>query len=159
MTMESVATEAGVGKPALYRRWPTKAALVFAATVDAAVPAEVPDLGSFRADVRALIGRLAASLRELPREAIADQLGSMIADRAFSEEVQRRLTDPQQRRVDRIWMRAVARGEVDPAVDGHELLSDLASVVLMRTLVYHRPYDDAGLDRLVDLVVRATNPR
>lgn len=156
--MESVAVEAGVGKPALYRRWPTKAALAFAATVDASVPDEVPDLGSFGDDLRALLGALADSLEDVPREAIADQLGAMIVDRRFSEEVQRRETDPRRRRVHQIWQRAVARGEVDPAIDGDELLFDLASVVLMRALVYHRHLDRTDRERLATAVERLTRP-
>lgn len=158
VTMEAVAAEADVGKPALYRRWPTKAALVFAATIDASVPGEVPDRGSFRDDLRALLDALVASLQALPRAAVADQIGAMIADPDFSAEVQRRNTDPQQERVDAIWHRAVERGEVDGGIDGHQLLAALASVVLMRTVVYHRPYSDVEIDGLVDAVERLAAP-
>jgi AcrR family transcriptional regulator len=52
-TFESVANEAGVGRPALYRRWPSREALL----VDCLEPIEaplVPDLGSFESELRFL---------------------------------------------------------------------------------------------------------
>jgi len=51
MSVEAVATAAGVGKPAIYRRYPDKAALV-AAVIAARLPAlDVPDLGDTRAEL------------------------------------------------------------------------------------------------------------
>src|ERR1700741_762462 len=51
MSVEAVATAAGVGKPAIYRRYADKAALV-AAVIASRLPAlEVPDLGDTRAEL------------------------------------------------------------------------------------------------------------
>lgn len=51
MSMEAVAAAAGVGKPAIYRRYADKAALV-AAVIAGRLPAlEVPDLGDTRAEL------------------------------------------------------------------------------------------------------------
>jgi AcrR family transcriptional regulator len=51
MSIEAVAARAAVGKPAIYRRFPDKAALV-AAVIAAQLPAlEVPDLGDTRAEL------------------------------------------------------------------------------------------------------------
>jgi AcrR family transcriptional regulator len=51
MSVEAIADAAGVGKPAIYRRYPDKAALV-AAVIAARLPAlEVPDLGDTRAEL------------------------------------------------------------------------------------------------------------
>jgi len=51
MSMEAVATAAGVGKPAIYRRYHDKAELV-ASVIQSELPAfEVPDLGDTRAEL------------------------------------------------------------------------------------------------------------
>jgi AcrR family transcriptional regulator len=51
MSIEAIAATAGVGKPAIYRRFPDKAALV-AAVIAGRLPAlEVPDLGDTRAEM------------------------------------------------------------------------------------------------------------
>ena len=55
VTIEGVATRAGVGRPTIYRRWPSKPAVVVAALVQSdrlALPA--PDTGSLRNDLIAV---------------------------------------------------------------------------------------------------------
>ncbi|WP_344484763.1 TetR/AcrR family transcriptional regulator [Nonomuraea monospora] len=56
LTMERVAKRAGTNKNALYRRWPNRAALGVAAYADlAATQTVIPDTGSLRGDVLALL--------------------------------------------------------------------------------------------------------
>jgi AcrR family transcriptional regulator len=55
MSLEAVATRAGVGKKTIYRRWPSKAALVIDALSELHTePPPVVDTGNFRADMVAL---------------------------------------------------------------------------------------------------------
>ena len=59
MSMEAVASVAGVGKPAIYRRFRDKAELV-ATVIDGQLPQlELPDVGDTRAEL--WIGRRAAA--------------------------------------------------------------------------------------------------
>lgn len=51
MSMEAVATVAGVGKPAIYRRFRDKAALVAAVIDDQLPQMEIPDAGDTRAEL------------------------------------------------------------------------------------------------------------
>jgi AcrR family transcriptional regulator len=51
MTVEAVAAEAGVGKPAIYRRHADKPSLVAAAVRTQLPSLEVPDLGDTRAEL------------------------------------------------------------------------------------------------------------
>ena len=52
LTIESVAASAGVGRPTIYRRWRSKAALVVAALVESArLAIPVADTGSLRSDL------------------------------------------------------------------------------------------------------------
>lgn len=51
MTVEAVVKAAGSGKAAVYRRWPTKTALVIAAVQGLHRAAVVPDTGSLRGDL------------------------------------------------------------------------------------------------------------
>lgn len=55
MSLEAVATRAGVGKKTIYRRWPSKTALVIDALSELHTePPPVVDTGNFRADMVAL---------------------------------------------------------------------------------------------------------
>lgn len=51
MTVEAVAATAGVGKPAIYRRFPDKASLVAGVISRQLNPMEIPDLGDTRAEL------------------------------------------------------------------------------------------------------------
>ena len=51
MTMAEVAAVAGVGKPAIYRRYPDKAELVAAVIRSQSAPLEVPDHGDTKAEL------------------------------------------------------------------------------------------------------------
>jgi AcrR family transcriptional regulator len=69
LTMEAVAKRAGVGKPTLYKWWPTKAALVLAMFKERiAVALPPPSVGTaeeaIRDAARALIGPLNGQLGE-----------------------------------------------------------------------------------------------
>lgn len=55
MTVEAVASAAHCGKAAVYRRWPSKTALVVAAVREVYDPPPVPDTGSLRDDVLACV--------------------------------------------------------------------------------------------------------
>jgi AcrR family transcriptional regulator len=58
LTMDEIAARAHAGKGALYRRWPSKAALVVDAIMawrEAFAPLAVPDTGSLEGDIDALV--------------------------------------------------------------------------------------------------------
>lgn len=80
MTMDRVARRAGTNKNAIYRRWPTRAALGVAAyrrSADAELT--VPDTGTLRGDALALL-RPANTLWSSPRGAVLRDLLSAAGD-------------------------------------------------------------------------------
>jgi AcrR family transcriptional regulator len=132
MSMEAVAARAGVGKPAIYRRYPDKAALV-AAVIAAQLPVlEIPDRGDSRAELwgavrggfpedgdayLGLIGGLAAEHERHP-ELIA----------AFREHV----LGPRRATVSNAVKRAQARGDVRPDIDPTAAVDLIAGPLLAR---------------------------
>lgn len=64
LTMEAAARRAGVGKAALYRRWPSKLPMVAGLLSKVGVLlAEIPDAGSLHGDVRAFLTQTMRLLR------------------------------------------------------------------------------------------------
>lgn len=145
ITMTAIAERAGVGKPALYRRYPTKAHLAFAAGVTGSLPDHLPDLGSLEADLLPALVGLVESLEAVPREVYADQIGAAIADADFAHRVQTEYAQPALDQVTRLWTRAAERGEVDPSVDGRAALDLLGGALIFEVMVRHRTPDDARL--------------
>ncbi|MFE5664415.1 TetR/AcrR family transcriptional regulator [Streptomyces niveus] len=80
MTMDRVARRAGTNKNAIYRRWPTRAALGVAAyRRSAEAELTVPDTGTLRGDALALL-RAANTLWSSPRGAVLRDLLSAAGD-------------------------------------------------------------------------------
>jgi len=93
LTMEAVADRAGTSRAVLYRRWRNRAEMVIAAIRRhrPMLSGEVPDTGSLRGDVLALLGRASARLTELGQETLYGILGDYFADTesvaAFQDQV------------------------------------------------------------------------
>jgi AcrR family transcriptional regulator len=149
ITMTDIAARAGVGKPALYRRFPTKAHLMFACGVVRSVPERLDDHGSLEADLLPAVHALAESLHAMPRGVYADQIALAIADAEFAERVQAEYAEPALDKIMIIWDRAVARGEIPPDVDGRTALNDLAGALIFDVMVRHGTADNTYLHQLV----------
>lgn len=124
-TIEAVAERAGTSRPVLYRRWPKRGDLVLAAVAHESrrnqVP--VPDTGSLRADVIALL----TGWNE--RRAGFAVLLSVLLGGYFTEtgttfaDVRKVMIDGRTSVMETIVGRAVERGEVDPAVPTPRLVA------------------------------------
>lgn len=150
LTMEGVASRAGVGKPTVYRRWSTRAQLVFELFTRPTVPDPVPDTGSLRDDLLELGTWLATTLGATDRAICGDRVGEMIDSAAFSARVVERRIEPDLAVIAAIWDRAVGRGEVRDPEQGRELLDDLTGALMYRLLVLHEEVGRDEIERLVD---------
>src|SRR3712207_1262916 len=82
LTMDAVASEAGVGKATIYRRWRTKEELVVDTVSELnAVEAEPVDTGSIEGDLRAVMRAMVALVNSPAGSATQALLSSMQQDR------------------------------------------------------------------------------
>ena len=153
VTMAAVAERAGVSRPALYRRWATRAALLFEVHTSGSVPPEMPDLGSFREELALAVGHLVATMAAADHDLVAEQFASMIRDPGFAQEVWTRRWGPDRDRVMILWDRAVARGEVRADADGAAVIDDVVAACLFRVHLAHRPPAPEEIRALVDRVL------
>lgn len=81
LTLEAVAERAGTSRPVLARRWRSRPELVIAALRRhrPALSGRVPDTGSLRGDVLALLRRASAALREIGPETLSGLLTDRVA--------------------------------------------------------------------------------
>lgn len=153
VTMAAVAELAGVSRPTLYRRWRTKAELLFAAQTNASVEIEYPEHGSFRDRLVAAVRHLVESMAASDRQLTAENLAHMIVDRDFAEAVFEQRWSPDREQVYPLWEHGVATGDVDADVDGRAVLDDLVALCLYRVFVRHRPPDHDEIDAIVDRIL------
>lgn len=158
VTMDAVAARAGVSKPAIYRRWPSKQAMLIAAAETRIGTLEVPDLGDVGAELRELLtARLAAYLVPGTDRLLAELIGAA-AESGGGQGEYAEYTERVMGETRRILERGIARGAVREDVDLRSAATLVAAPLLYRLLAERGLPDARFVDDVVDLVVRAVAP-
>jgi len=115
LTMESVAARARTGVAVLYRRWPNKDELVMAAIQHYGTtrPVEIPDTGSLRGDMFALLGTVNDARFPFTTIAIATFSGLLASTGLTPAEVRTKIMGSRPFWSEEIFRRARERGEID----------------------------------------------
>lgn len=157
LSMDAVARRAGVGKSALYRRWPSKLEMTVSTFAELAVPlAEIPDTGSFRGDLRAVLDAVLEWVGH-PRigPIFTDLLGIARANEALARALTDDIAAPRRALGMEVLDRAVARGEVPADINRELALDVFAAPVFWRLHVRREPVTPEYLDQVADLMVKA----
>jgi AcrR family transcriptional regulator len=155
LSMEAVARRAGVGKSALYRRWPGKEAMATAAIGELGVPAAPqPDTGSLRGDIRVIVESMVAWLSHPQISRILpDLLAEAAREPAVAAAFRDNLSTPRRDAVQVVLDRAAARGEL--GVSAELALDLLGAPVYWRMTVRQADHGPDYLDELTEALVRA----
>jgi AcrR family transcriptional regulator len=115
LTMESVAARAKTGVAVLYRRWPNKGDLVMAAISNygTAHPVQVPDTGSLRGDMFALLEAVNDARSPFTTVATATFAGLLSSTGLTPAEVRARILGERPFWSYEVFRRAQRRGEMD----------------------------------------------
>jgi AcrR family transcriptional regulator len=155
VTMDAVAARAGVSKPALYRRWPTKQDLLIAAAESRIGELVVPDLGDFRDELRLILTtRLHAYLQPGIERLMAGMIGAA-ADEGTGHGGYGRYTERIMRETQRVLERGIERGQVRAGVDVRAAATLVAAPLVFRLLAEPDKPDETFVEQLVDLIARA----
>ncbi|WIM88506.1 TetR/AcrR family transcriptional regulator [Candidatus Mycobacterium wuenschmannii] len=152
LTIDAVATRAGTSRAVLYRRWPGKHELMLAALVHQAraEPVAIPDTGSLRGDVIAVMHE-ANKVRPRLVAQLLTRLGGFYADASTNlAELSAYVLGGRNAVTDELIGRAVERGEVEPGqISGRvaRLPIDLFRHELLMTL---QPVADEVIEEIVD---------
>ena len=115
LTMESVAARAKTGVAVLYRRWHSKDDLVIAAIrhYGTAHPVEVPDTGSLRGDMIALLSSFSSTRVSFAATVSAVFSGLLASTGLTPAQVREKILADRPLHSDQIFARAHERGEID----------------------------------------------
>jgi AcrR family transcriptional regulator len=157
LSMDDVASRAGVGKAAIYRRWPSKEVVVADAIAHwrrRLGPIEPPDTGSLRGDIDALVAAT-PDLNDADTHMIRVVVG--VATAAMHNPVLAAALDdlvlstPRQV-VRAVLDHAVARGEI-PAGRDLSLIPDVALGLNVLRVITGRPIDRVYVRRMLEDVI------
>jgi AcrR family transcriptional regulator len=154
LTMDAVASEAGVGKATIYRRWRTKQDLVVDTISDLNRAEAAPaDTGSLEGDLRAMMHSLVSVVTGPTGAATLSLLSTVPHQPALAHAFQEGPLAVWRQSFNEVWSRAEQRGEVRPGT-GSSVIAEVPSALLVqRWLLTGRPVDEAYADEVLDTVV------
>jgi len=153
LTIAEVAARAGVHETSIYRRWGTKHALARDACVQyGEVALSIPDTGSLRSDLIALLERVVAILRSPQgRTVLALSLSQhphvVAARQGFW---QRRFNS-----IRTIFDKAVSRSEFSRHADPMTVLETLIAPLYFRVLISGEPLENWPTNEMIDRMLTA----
>ena len=158
LTMDAIAIEANVSKPAIYRRYANKDEIVLSLNIADSVPVADIDTGAFADDIRAVCASLIGSLKTMPRNVAGPQLGMAIADEESSRRFLENMAHPTLELMQQIWERGVARGEVDAELDFMTAKVALGTSVIFSILLYRLDPEGAAIDQVIGQWINGVRP-
>ena len=153
-TVDEVAARASVGKATIYRRWPSRGALLLdTGHHRLGLQAPDPHTGSVRDDLVIIAGELARKMRDTPAGKI---MPAVLAEAAVDPGMKRVLADflrDRRRTAVAAVERGIARSELPEDVDPEFVLDVLGGFVFFRSQMADRPTTDADVETVVDTVL------
>jgi AcrR family transcriptional regulator len=158
-TFSEIARRAGVGTPAIYRRWPTKAAIamdLYEREAGAAAP--IPESGSVRdLLIEVMRIRLRASRTRFFHQVALPLLLETQANRAVGDAFAARFREYPKAVVTRL-RHAVETGQLREAVDPNRMLDLLMGTIVVPLLYGQEPPADSEAEAIVDQVLTGFAP-
>lgn len=154
LTMDAVASRAGVSKATIYRRWSSKESLLLDAWMSCVRRPEAPDTGNLHDDLTAMFSGIATQpladadlQRVFPQMIAAAKVNPDVAEAYGAFIAERR------RPMHTVLERAVRRGELSAELDLDIVHDLLVAPLLYRWLVSDGPVDERVTGALVDIVL------
>ena len=152
MTVDGIAQSAGVAKSAIYRRWPSKAEMVFALVIHGSDISAPEDRGNLREDVTAMVERIVELLAApAVRGALPEILADLRSDPTVAERFRVSMIEPERALIATVVDRARARGEVRDDVD----VLDVHAHVLGMVFAWIYLIDDRSTSELTARTIRS----
>lgn len=155
LTMEAVARRANVGKPTLYKWWPSKAALIMAMFHERlAAKLEASQTATAEQAIRAKMRHLIGEFNGLFGKVMADLIAEGQSDPSILQELYERHISPRRASTVADIERGKASGELVPDTVPELLIDAIFAPVYYRLLLRFPPLTNQYGDRLIDQAFR-----
>jgi AcrR family transcriptional regulator len=151
LTMDAVAKRANVGKPTLYKWWPSKAALITAMFHERlAGKLEAPQAATAEKALRAKMKHLIAECNGLFGKVIADLIAEGQGDPSILNDLYENHIRPRRASTVADIQRGIASGELSSETDPELLIDAIFAPVYYRLLLRFAPLTEAYGNQLID---------
>jgi AcrR family transcriptional regulator len=156
LSIDGVAAKTGVGRPTIYRRWPSKPALVIAALTQSPLLTPAHDTGALRDDLLAFQSDQ-VRMMNLPasRRITAGLVADLVADPELSETYLGDYVGQRRAAVREALLRGIERGELRPDANLDLIYDLLMGPLFMRSVVRGETLSPDIAEQMVDLVLSA----
>ena len=157
--MDDVAERAGVGKAAIYRRYRSKDELVTATVAALVSEITVPDTGSTREDLLALMHDAVEVYRDPVKAGVMPSLvGAMPQRPELARAIRDGFLARRRAALRAVLDRGVARGDLRADLDVELALDVLGGALFYRLLVTGGPIDEHLAEGVAELILRGFAP-
>lgn len=153
LTMEGVATAAGVGKATVYRRWANKAELVIDTMATLKPAIDAIDTGTLEGDIEKMIAISCNPYSQRLLRVMVSICSALPREPELLEAFRTRFTEPRIARMTEMLERARRRGELKADIDVAMAASLLPSLMLQRALTTGQPAGRAYAEKVVGSVL------
>jgi AcrR family transcriptional regulator len=155
LLVSAIAERAGTSKPAIYRRWPSKAHLVHEAVFPIGTATEIPATGSAPEDLREMVRRAMVFMTTpAAKAALPGLVGEMTADPTLHAALLERFAGIFAGGLAEWLKGAASSGEVRADVTAADLAEAIAGLILITLLTRANELDDAWVDRTTTLLLK-----
>jgi AcrR family transcriptional regulator len=161
LSIDAVAARAKASKMTIYRRWSGKAELVIDAIASLRKPGEIPDTGTLRGDLEAMMRGSDSPDARFDAQLVLGLVTALARDPELRLVIREHLLGRGGVRLRQIFERAVTRGEIPPDRNLDLLVSVFPALVIHRLLIFGELPDASFATQVVnDLILPlATAPQ
>lgn len=161
MSIEGVASKAGVGKATIYRHWDTKEALISEAIGSISDEIEIPDSGDVWRDFSIVLQDLVNSMTDnAPIDAIKKVIAGLMESPVLMEVYKEQFIYPRYQVLREILEKGMARGELRTDIDVTHVIQLIGgSYLYSMILMDHSMSIDDWLTQIKPMILDGLGPR
>jgi AcrR family transcriptional regulator len=154
LTIEEVASRAGVGKTTIYRRWSSRGTLALDAfLIEFGGVGALPDTGTFRGDLRVALGAWVKAVAGTPAGVmLVGLIAEVHKDPGLAVAWQDQVIAPLRAHYSIMLDHAISRGEIPKDTDAGVVLDLVFGACYYRLLHVHRPLNEQFVNQVIDIV-------
>lgn len=160
LTIEGIASRAGVGKATIYRWWNSKSALVGETLARHLQVESIKESGSLRDDLRKAVSATVENYsNSIAGVVVPGLLADIVHDPDLHDSFRKQFIEPRRASVARLVQRAVNEGALPVDTDTDLVMDIWAGAVFYQVIVTGRAISDDLPDALVSLILDGEVPR